>query len=149
MAKVVFTAGRVSGFKCPDNERQSFIWDATVAGLGLRTTPVGKPAYVRPPGLAAVDRVFLTWCAEQPAYAALLPSKKPAKTKKAHEALGKPNAKSELLQRGQLAAWFATVQELKNPVIAASIHMMLLAGARSGEVLALRWEDVNALSWKV
>ena len=33
--------------------------------------------------------VFLTWCGEQPQYAALLPTKNPAKTKKAREALGK------------------------------------------------------------
>ncbi len=91
--------------------------------------------------------VFLTWCAEQPAYASLLPAKNPAKTKKAREALGKPGTKSDVLQREQLAAWFAAVQQLQNPVIAACIQMMLLTGARPGEVLALRWEDVNT-QWK-
>ncbi|MDO9148380.1 MAG: site-specific integrase [Hydrogenophaga sp.] len=91
--------------------------------------------------------VFLTWCAEQPAYADLLPAKNPAKTKKAREALGKAGTKSDVLQRGQLAAWFAAVQQLQNPVIAACLQMMLLTGARPGEVLALRWEDVNT-QWK-
>ena len=299
MAKVVFTAGRVSGFRCPDDKQQALLWDATAAGLGLRTTPTGKPAYVfqsvyqgkdlrltignpgawsieqardkaralqrliddgkdprdlkrdalaqqaereasaaaqaeadklaaltvgevwatyiaerrphwgdlhyrdhidkakagglpsgrrgggkkltQPGPLAALmplalrdlDQptieawaakegltrpssarlawrlltVFLTWCAEQPAYAALLPAKNPAKTKKAREALGKPGTKSDVLQREQLAAWFAAVQQLQNPVIAACIQMMLLTGARPGEVLALRWEDVNT-QWK-
>ena len=46
MAKVAFTAGRVSGFKCPPDKKQAFMWDATTPGLGLRTTPAGKPAYV-------------------------------------------------------------------------------------------------------
>jgi integrase len=46
MAKVPFTAGRVSGFKCPPNKKQAFMWDATAPGLGLRVTPTGKPAYV-------------------------------------------------------------------------------------------------------
>jgi integrase len=46
MAKIAFTAGRVSGFKCPPDKKQAFLWDATVPGLGLRTTPAGKPAYV-------------------------------------------------------------------------------------------------------
>jgi hypothetical protein len=46
MAKVVFTAGRVSAFTCPADKAQAFMWDATAAGLGLRTTPAGKPAYV-------------------------------------------------------------------------------------------------------
>lgn len=46
MAKVVFTAGRVGGCKCPDDKAQTFLWDATAKGLGLRATPAGKPAYV-------------------------------------------------------------------------------------------------------
>ena len=91
--------------------------------------------------------VFLTWCAEQREYAALLPDKNPAKTKKAREALGKAGTKSDVLQREQLAAWFAAVQQIQNPVIAACLQMMLLTGARPGEVLALRWEDVNT-QWK-
>ena len=46
MAKIAFTAGRVTGFKCPPDKKQGFMWDATVPGLGLRATPAGKPAYV-------------------------------------------------------------------------------------------------------
>ena len=91
--------------------------------------------------------VFLTWCAEQPEYAALLPDKNPAKTKKAREALGKAGTKSDVLQREQLAAWFTAVQQIQNPVIAACLQMMLLTGARPGEVLALHWEDINT-QWK-
>ena len=91
--------------------------------------------------------VFLTWCAEQSEYVDLLPVKNPAKTKKAREALGKAGFKSDVLQRGQLAAWFHAVQQLQNPVISACLQVMLLTGARPGEVLALRWEDVNT-QWK-
>lgn len=261
MAKVAFTAGRVSAFTCPADKAQAFLWDATAAGLGLRTTPAGKPAYVfqsvyqgkdlrltignpgawsieqardkaralqrliddgkdprdlkrdalaqqaereastaaqaqanklaaltvgevwatyiaerrphwgdlhyrdhidkaKPGGLPSgrhgggkkltqpgplaalmplalrdLDQptieawaakegltrpssarlawrlltVFLTWCAEQPAYASLLPAKNPAKTKKAREALGKAGTKKDVLQKGQLAAWFAAM----------------------------------------
>ena len=299
MAKIAFTSGRVTGFKCPANKAQAFLWDSTTQGLGLRATTSGKPAYVfqgefqqksiritignpgawsipqaqekarelqrlidqgkdprilkrdavadmlakqaattakieadkvaaltvaeawadyieqrrpfwgelhyrdhidkaklgglpsgrrgggkaltKPGPLAALmplalkhlDQVtiegwaanegktrpssarlawrlltvFLTWCGEQPAYASLLPAKNPAKTKKAREALGKAGKKSDVLQREQLAAWFAAVQKVQNPVIAACLQMMLLTGARPGEVLALRWEDVNT-KWK-
>ncbi len=91
--------------------------------------------------------VFLTWCSEQPAYADLLPVKNPAKTKKTREALGKAGTKSDVLQREQLAAWFAAVQQIQNPVIAACLQFLLLSGARLNEVLALRWEDVNT-QWK-
>ena len=91
--------------------------------------------------------VFLTWCAEQPAYAGLMAAKNPAKTKKARESLGKAGTKSDVLQREQLAVWFTAVQQLQNPVIAACLQVMLLTGARPGEVLALRWEDINT-QWK-
>ena len=46
MAKIAFTAGRVSGFKCPPDRKQAFLWDVSAPGLGLRATPFGKPAYV-------------------------------------------------------------------------------------------------------
>jgi integrase len=299
MAKVAFTAGRVTGFTCPPDKAQAFLWDQTAAGLGLRATPGGKPAYIfqavyqgkdirltigspddwtiplaqekarelqrlidtgkdprslkadavaqskaaaatilhntqqataqaltvgevwaayiaerkphwgdlhyrdhidkakagglpsgrrgggkqltKPGPLAALMQlplcdldqatievwaanegktrassarlawrlltVFLTWCAEQPAYAGLVAAKNPAKTKKARESLGRAGTKSDVLQREQLAAWFTAVQQIQNPVISACLQMMLLTGARPGEVLSLRWEDVNT-QWK-
>ena len=56
--------------------------------------------------------------------------------------------KSDVLQREQLAVWFAAVQQLQNPVIAACcLQMKLLTGARPGEVLTLRWKNVNT-QWK-
>jgi integrase len=91
--------------------------------------------------------VFLTWCGQQSEYASLLPAKNPAKTQKSREALGKAGVKKDVLQRGQLAVWFAAVQQLQNPVIAACLQMMLLTGARPDEVITLRWEDVNT-QWK-
>jgi integrase len=72
-----------------------------------------------------------------------MPNKNPAKTRKAREALGKAGTKSDVLQRCQLSAWFAAVKQLPNPTIAACLQIMLLTGARPGEVLGLRWEDVN------
>ena len=92
-------------------------------------------------------KVFLRWCEEQPQYAGLLPAKNPAKTQKSREALGKAGVKKDVLQRGQLSAWFDAVRQIQNPVIAASLQVMLLTGARPGEVLAMRWEDVNT-KWK-
>ena len=295
MAKVAFTAGRINGFKCPPDKAQAFLWDSTAAGLGLRTTPAGKPAYifqavyqgkdirltiggpdvwsipqaqekvrqlqrlidegkdprslkseavaqskaalqeiqlataqaltagevwavyieerrphwgerhyrdhiakVAPGGIpskrgtrgrgvtvagplhslmalplrdltapvieawAALEaktrptsarlgwrmlKVFLGWCEEQPAYAALMPTKNPAKTKKARESLGKAGVKSDSLQREQLTVWFDAVRKIGNPAIAAYLQILLLTGARAGEVLALRWDDVNT-KWK-
>jgi integrase len=45
-SKVTFTAGRVAGFKCPQDKKQAFLWDAGQKGLALRATPAGKPSYV-------------------------------------------------------------------------------------------------------
>lgn len=92
-------------------------------------------------------KVFLGWCAEQPAYVGLLPVINPAKSKKARESLGKAGVKKDVLQRGQLAAWFAAVQQIQNPTIAAYLQILLLTGARPGEVRTLRWNDINT-QWK-
>ena len=289
MAKVAFTAGRVAGFKCPIDKRQAFMWDATTPGLGLRTTPAGKPAYVfqsiysgntvritignpsawsipdaqakarelqrlidegkdprdlKRDAIAAqrekqaeeaaqavtvgeawsiyiearrakwgdshhqdhhryaqaggepkkrgkgktepgplhplmalplrdltADRVqawaaketavrptvtrnawrllraFLSWCSEHPDYAAAVPSTNPAQARKVKEVLGKAGVKQDALQREQLSAWFTAVQGLSNATVAAYLQVLLLTGARPGEVLALRWEDVN-VQWR-
>lgn len=92
-------------------------------------------------------KVFLNWCAEQPEYEALLPPKNAAATRKAREALGKPQAKSDALLREQLPAWFHAVRRIDNPVIAGALQVMLLTGARPGEVLSMRWDDVNT-QWR-
>lgn len=86
---------------------------------------------------------FLSWCAEQPAFAQTLDGN-PAKTKKTRELLGTAGVKQDALQRGQLPAWFSAVQQLSNPVTAAYLQTLLLTGARPGEVLEMRWEDVDA-----
>ena len=91
--------------------------------------------------------VFLTWCAEQPAYAGLVAAKNPAKTKKARESLGKAGTKTDNLQKSQLASWFAAVRQMGNPVASAYLQTLLLTGARPGEVVSLRWEDINT-QWK-
>jgi integrase len=91
--------------------------------------------------------VFLTWCSEQPAYASMLPDKNPAKTRRTRESLGKPATKADVLQREQLGVWFSNVRNIPNRAISAALQIMLLTGARPGEVLTLRWEDIN-LKWK-
>jgi integrase len=92
-------------------------------------------------------KAFLGWCAEQPAYAGIVPDKNPAKSKKARESLGRPGVKSDSMQREQLPAWFDAVRCIHNPVVAAYLQTVLLTGARPGEVLEMRWEDLNT-KWK-
>ncbi len=92
-------------------------------------------------------RAFLGWCTEQPDYAAAAPSTNPAQARKVREVLGKPGVKQDALQREQLSVWFTAVQGLSNATVAAYLQVLLLTGARPGEVLALRWEDVN-VKWR-
>jgi integrase len=51
------------------------------------------------------------------------------------------------LLKEQLPAWFAAVQQYGKPTVAAYLQTLLLTGARPGEVLAMRWDDVNT-KWK-
>ena len=92
-------------------------------------------------------KAFLGWCAEQPQYAAVLPSVNPAKTKQTREALGKAGVKQDALMREQLPVWFDAVQKISNSVIAAYLQTLLLTGARPGEVLALRWDEIQT-KWR-
>ena len=92
-------------------------------------------------------RAFLTWCAEHPQFSAVVPAQNPAKTRRAREALGKAGVKQDALLREQLPAWFAAVRNIGNPAISAYLQTLLLTGARPGEVLALRWEDINT-QWR-
>ena len=86
--------------------------------------------------------VFLTWCAEYPAYREIVKSN-PAKSKAAREILGKPQKKNDALQREQLPAWFAAVKQISNPVVSAYLQALLLTGARTNELTAVRWEDMD------
>ena len=88
-------------------------------------------------------RAFLAWCAEHPEYSAVVPAQNPAKTRRTREALGKACVKQDALLREQLPAWFAAVRNIGNPAISAYLQTLLLTGARPGEVLAMRWEDMN------
>jgi len=89
---------------------------------------------------------FFSWCEEQPAFASIL-SGNPAKTKKIRELLGSAGVKQDALQREQLASWFSAVRRLPNPVTSAYLQTLLLTGARPGEILEMRWADLD-IRWK-
>lgn len=109
-----------------------------------------KEGHVRPASARLAWRllsVFLNWCAEQPAYASILSSRNPAKTKKVRESLGKTGVKNDVLTREQLPEWFAAIRSISNPTISAYFQVLLLTGARPSEVLNLRWDEVDT-KWK-
>ena len=93
---------------------------------------------------ARVFGAFLNWCEEQDAYAGQAPRGAAAvKTKRVREALGKAKAKGDSVRREQLAAWFTAVRGMSSPTIAAYLQVLLLTGARPGEVRAMRWSDID------
>lgn len=91
-------------------------------------------------------RAFLNWCAETDAYRPLA-QPDACKGKKTREKLGKPAAKTDALQREQLAGWFSAVRADANLVAAAYLQTLLITGARREELAGLRWTDVD-FKWK-
>lgn len=91
--------------------------------------------------------VFLNWCTQHPTYSIAYQNHSLHKSRKVRELLGKPGVKSDTLTREQLKHWFKQVQEIPNTAISAALQTMLLTGARPGEVLNLRWTDIDT-QWK-
>lgn len=92
-------------------------------------------------------KAFLVWCSADDSVFKGAVTGNPAKTKKARENLGQASVKKDNLEKGQLSAWFSAVGKLGNPVISAYLQVVLLTGARPGEVMTLKWEDIN-VQWK-
>jgi integrase len=90
-------------------------------------------------------KVFFQWCYENKQYRDLLPPLNPGKTKKSRESLGKAKAKRDNLESAQLPGWFDAVIKIGNPIVSAYLQTLLLSGARPGEILEMRWDDIN---WK-
>lgn len=91
-------------------------------------------------------KAFLRWAAAEPDLNGKV-DPTAASAKKAREAAGRPTLRDDVLECGQLVAWFEHVRAISNPVIAAYLQTLLLTGARPGEVLGLRWDDLNT-KWK-
>lgn len=87
-------------------------------------------------------RAFLNWCEGEDDYAAIA-APDACTAKKTREALPKSAPKDDCLQREQLPAWFANVKALRNPITSAYLQALLLTGARRGEMLGLKWTDVD------
>lgn len=87
-------------------------------------------------------KAFLFWCARHKIYQTIITTNA-AQSRNARESLGKAKVKHDVLQREQLPAWFAAVQQIRNPVISAYLRALLLTGARRNELATLRWSDVD------
>jgi len=87
-------------------------------------------------------RAFLNWCSMRAEYKTEV-SPDACASSVAKDELPKPAAKSDCLQREQLAPWFKQVRAIQNPVASAYLQALLLTGARREEMAGLRWADVD------
>lgn len=109
----------------------------------LKTQSEKRPTHAR---LAfSLLRAFLNWCADQPEYKDLADPSACA-TKVVRSLVPKKRAKTDCLQREQLNMWFAETQKLNSPTVSAYLQILLLIGARRGELASLRWENLD-LKW--
>ena len=89
-------------------------------------------------------RTFWNWCAKDEGYKAIvnplavaddgllriLPTKKSKKD-------------GDVLRANYVKDWFAGVQKISNKVISAYLQCLLITGARRGELVVLKWDDVD------
>lgn len=87
-------------------------------------------------------RACLTWAAEHPDYRGIVDPYR-LFTGTVRRAVPKQKAKTDALQREQLALWFDAVRSLPNTVQSAYLQALLLTGARRNELARLRWRDVD------
>lgn len=89
-------------------------------------------------------RTFMRWCAEEhDQYKNIAPITAPKVSKTVKKQFGKTQAKRDSLRKVQLESWFHSVLNIPNPITSACLQVMLLTGARVGEVLAIRWQDID------
>lgn len=101
-----------------------------------------KTRPTRARGAFALLRAFINWCAEHPHYAEFT-HPEACKSNRARAELPRKKAKQDSLLREQLPAWFGAVRSLESPAAAAYLQILLITGARPGELIELQWDDVN------
>lgn len=91
-------------------------------------------------------RTFLNWCDDQPEYRGLADPRM-LLTKQLRKSVTPVRAKKDVLDREMLGVWFNAIGSNADPVVSAYFEAVLLTGARPGELIALRWEDVD-FQWR-
>lgn len=88
-------------------------------------------------------KVFFQWCLEEKQYVGLVPDGNPGKTKKTKETFGRADVKTDNLLSAQLPIWFDSIKKIGNPTVSAYLQVLLLTGARPGEILIIKWDEIN------
>lgn len=93
-------------------------------------------------GAFALLRAFINWCADHEQYREQVHADA-CNARNTRRELPQKKAKQDVLLREQLRVWFQEVRKIHNPTIAAYFQGLLLTGARPGELVALKWSDVD------
>lgn len=88
-------------------------------------------------------RTFWRWCAAQRDYHGALDATAVESKDVRQEVPERKTKRFDVLEKGQLAAWFSAVRGLSNPTCSAYLQTLLLTGARREEIAALRWQDLD------
>ena len=89
-------------------------------------------------------RTFWGWCAKDDRYRAIV-NREAVCEDSLLAILPSKNSKKDgdVLRKNNIADWFTAVQKLSNKVISAYLQCLLITGARRGELIALKWSDVD------
>ena len=88
-------------------------------------------------------RAFWRWCATHKDYQSVVDPTAVESKDLRQEVPSRKTKRFDVLERGQLPAWFKAVRALKTPTCSAYLQGLLLTGARREEMAALRWDDVD------
>lgn len=104
-----------------------------------------KQTKVRPTKAALgyrLFRAFLNWCESEDNYRGLAD---PADllNRSVRKKVAPAQAKKDALEHGMLKSWFDALRISVDIVTAAYFEAILLTGARPGEVVVLRWKDID------
>lgn len=88
-------------------------------------------------------RTFWRWCASHKDYQAAIDAAAVESKDLRQEVPGRKTKRFDVLEKGQLPAWFAAVRGLSNSTSSAYLQALLLTGARREEMAALRWQDID------
>lgn len=88
-------------------------------------------------------RAFWRWCGDQDDYKNVIDLYAVESKDLRAEVPERKSKRFDVLERGQLKAWFESVKTLSNPVISAYLQALILTGTRREEMAQLKWVDVD------
>jgi integrase len=88
-------------------------------------------------------RTFWRWCASHKDFRSAIDASAVENKDLRQVVPDRKTKRFDLLEKGQLAAWFEAVRGLNNSAASAYLQALLLTGARREEMAGLRWQDID------